>query len=178
MAYTADAQKEIGWEALLKHDKASQQSFLHSFLLMVKDNPQSFQDFVSQVRRERFPDTLDGEELEVKTSKVFTMVSSQSRECHRYVVRLWNLNLTCCDGHGSAGLVDFSGVALEQLFLQYFHSQSCAALLFLMPVIWCEDFIAMALGSSSAFRLKSFGHLTCSGLKWSQWSYFDCRGAK
>lgn len=59
-----------------------------SFLLIVKENPESFEAFVGERRRECFPEVAaEPEELEV-TSPVNVFATSPSRKCHRYMVKL------------------------------------------------------------------------------------------
>lgn len=77
------------WRPLSKgmgsHSKASEESFFKSFLLIVKENPESFEAFVGQRRRECFPEVAMVAAQEV-TVNVFA--TSPSRKCHRYMVKL------------------------------------------------------------------------------------------
>eukprot|EP00438_Fugacium_kawagutii_P001201 Skav225233 [mRNA] locus=scaffold2946:176197:176580:+ [translate_table: standard] len=81
------AMEICSWRPLLKsngsHSKASEELFFKSFLLIVQENPTSFEAFVGQRRRECFP---EAEELEVTPVNVFA--TSPSRKCHRYMVKL------------------------------------------------------------------------------------------
>lgn len=88
-AYSTLAPMEIcSWQPLLKgmgsHSKASEELFFKSFLLIVKENPESFEAFVGQRRRECFPEVA----MVAQEVTVNVFATSPSRKCHRYMVKL------------------------------------------------------------------------------------------